>query len=202
MDKDVNDNSEKGSHKKRQQASHYRDREYLFVSEVYKVLEASKKERSGKTWYCLFLLIFKHALRVNEALNLKWSDINWQSGHIKINRLKDSVSGTHPLSKEEIRSLKSLLSKQKSSYIFISSHGKPLSDVAVRKCMLRIGQKLNLPFSIHPHMLRHSAAIAYLEKTKDLYMTKEFLGHREIDNTLIYLQMTPGRLETSNDWFR
>ncbi len=200
--KDVNDKNEKCSYKKRAKASDYRDREYLHSWEMNKLLQASKKERNGQTWHCLLLLMYRHALRVSEAINLKWNDIDWQDGRVSIKRLKGSISGVHPLSADELRILKSLFKNKKSPYIFISSQNKPIVAVSVRKFIARLGVKIGLDFSIHPHMIRHTSAINFLTETKNLFLTKEFLGHREIDNTLIYLKLTPGMLENSGSWFR
>lgn len=207
-DKDVIDNQAKRSRKKRLKASDYRDREYLHVEEINRLLVAAKREREDSNqekypycWDVLLLLMYRHALRVSEAIALKWTDIDWTNGRISVHRKKGSISGIQPLSADELRGLKRLFKAKTSSYIFISSQGKPVADISVRKCIERLGRKADLPFSLHPHMIRHSAAIHFLDKTNNLYLTKEFLGHKEIDNTLLYLKLVPGMLENAG-WFR
>lgn len=202
MDKSVNCKDETNSKKRRGKATEYRDREYLFKDEMNRLLASAKKEQYGKLWHCYLLVMYRHAFRVSELINLKWSDIDFVSGQIKVNRLKGSVSGVHPLGADEIKALKLLYRNKKSNYVFISSQGKPLSNFTVNKAVSRIGIKTNLDFPIHPHMIRHSAAIHFLESAKDLFLTQQFLGHKEIANTLIYLKLTPGRLENVGEWHR
>lgn len=199
----VNYNLEKQSNKKRQQASNYRDREYLYPSELAQLLEAAKREASGNLWYCLLLLMHRHAYRVSEVCALKWSDIDFVNAQIRVNRLKGSVSGVHPLAADEIKALKKLHRNKSSTYVFISCHGQPLASISVNKALERLGVKAELEnLKLHPHMLRHSAAVHYLNKTKDLFLTQQFLGHKSIDNTMKYLKLTPGRLESVGEWFK
>lgn len=202
--KDINDKSINLSNQKRQQAFYYRDREYLYPSELSQLLSAAKKEESGDLWYCLLLLMHRHAYRVSEAIALKWSDVDFNAAQIRVNRLKGSVSGVHPLSVDEIKALKKILRlKLSTTYVFISRQKQPLTDVAVRKAVTRIAIKAELEaLNVHPHMLRHSAAIHYLNKVKDLFLTQQFLGHKSIDNTMKYLKLTPGRLESVGEWFK
>lgn len=42
----------------------------------------------------------------------------------------------------------------------------------------------------HPHILRHSFAVAFLENGGDIYALKRILGHKDIKTTEIYLQYT------------
>jgi hypothetical protein len=55
----------------------------------------------------------------------------------------------------------------------------------------RIAHKLANPrlLEIHFHTLRHWKATMEYHKTKDSLHVKEFLGHKEIDNTLVYISL-------------
>lgn len=202
MDKTVSDKNEMRSQKSTPKHRDRRDREYLYRSEINRLIAAAKGERESKMWYCLFLLMYRHAFRCGEIIKLKWSDIDFESGQIKINRIKGSLSGIHPLEKDEIKALKVLFKNKSSNYVFISVQGKPISDISVRKAVLRIGKRINLPISVHPHMIRHSAAVHFLENVKDIFLCQQFLGHKNLNNTLVYLHLTPGRLQTVKEWYK
>jgi site-specific recombinase XerC len=55
----------------------------------------------------------------------------------------------------------------------------------------RLAEKLQNPRlkEIHFHMLRHYAATMLYHQTKDLLLVKAFLGHREVENTMLYIQL-------------
>ena len=202
MSKGENYNFDDRSKKKRQKATEYRDREYLYQEEIDRLIGTAKSERYGKLWHCVILLMYRHAYRTSELISLKWSDIDFQSGQIKVNRLKNGLSNTQPLGSDEIKALKRLHRDKKSSYVFISNQQKPLSYIGIHKAVSRIGVNAGIELRVHPHMIRHTAAIHFLERSKDLFLTKEFLGHKDINNTMIYLKLTPGRLESVPNWFK
>jgi integrase len=54
----------------------YRTREHLTEAEMDKLLAALKRNRHGHRDWLIGLLIFRHGLRVSEACNLCWDDID------------------------------------------------------------------------------------------------------------------------------
>ena len=47
------------------------------------------------------LVCFLHGLRVSELIDLRWDDIDWRAGTIRIRRLKGSLDGVHILERDE-----------------------------------------------------------------------------------------------------
>jgi len=45
--------------------------------------------------------MFRHGLRVSEAIDLKWEQVNFNAGNIHINRLKNGKPATHYLEGDE-----------------------------------------------------------------------------------------------------
>jgi type 1 fimbriae regulatory protein FimB/type 1 fimbriae regulatory protein FimE len=85
-----------------------RDREYLFEEEVEAMVKAAFKGRWGHRDSTLILMGYRHGLRISELVNLRWQQINFNTGHIHVRRLKGSRPSVHPLSGEEIRALRQL----------------------------------------------------------------------------------------------
>ncbi|MHC5832636.1 MAG: tyrosine-type recombinase/integrase, partial [Nostoc sp.] len=84
--------------KQRQTNETYRDREYLETDEIIALIEAAgSRGRFKERDRCLLLLMFRHGFRAGEAATLKWDAIDLESKQIKVNRLKRSISGKHPL---------------------------------------------------------------------------------------------------------
>jgi integrase len=66
----------------------YRVREHLTEDEVERLLAALKANRHGHRDWLIGLLIYRHGLRVSEACDLRWDDINLAKRTIIVRRLK------------------------------------------------------------------------------------------------------------------
>jgi integrase len=73
----------------------YRVREHLTESEVAKLLAALKQNRHGHRDWLIALLIYRHGLRVSEACDLRWDDIDLAKRTIIVRRLKGSTHSSH-----------------------------------------------------------------------------------------------------------
>lgn len=173
-----------------------RSREYLLPGEVDRLLTASKVVRYGQRDSTLILLSFRHGLRVTEAINLTWSDIDFGGGSIHINRLKRGISGRHPLRKPELIALHKLRTAGQiieSPYLFNSQQGKPLSSRYINMMVAAAGKVAELGFSVHPHMLRHACGYFLASKGIDTRAIAEYLGHSSLEHTYRYTAIAPGR---------
>ena len=57
----------------------YRIREHLTEAEMAKLLAALKRNRHGHRDWLIGLLIYRHGLRVSEACDLRWDDLDCPS---------------------------------------------------------------------------------------------------------------------------
>lgn len=73
------------------------DRKHLTSREIEKLLAATKGDRNETRDRCFLLLMFRHGLRVSEALSLKISDLDLEGRTLHVHRLKKGLSTTHPL---------------------------------------------------------------------------------------------------------
>src|SRR5262245_50308031 len=105
----------------------YRVREHLTETEVAKLLTALRANRHGHRDGLIGLLIYRHGLRVSEACDLRWDDVDLARRTIAIRRLKRSIDSTHYLERDEIAGLKRLQRQQqpKAAYVFINERGEP-----------------------------------------------------------------------------
>jgi integrase len=56
----------------------------------------------------LVLIMFRHGLRVSEAVDLRWDQVDFKAGSIHVNRLKNGKPATHYLEGDEMRALRRL----------------------------------------------------------------------------------------------
>jgi len=84
-----------------------------------------------------------------------------------------------------------LLLRYKKDLIYFISKNKFYLGKTFRKQRKRIAHKLKNPriMRIHFHTLRHWKATMEYAKTKDILHVMQFLGHKNIENTLKYTQL-------------
>jgi type 1 fimbriae regulatory protein FimB/type 1 fimbriae regulatory protein FimE len=179
--------------------SEVREREYLFEHEVEALIEAAKSKPRGRHPHrdaTLILVAYRHGLRIWELVNLRWSQVNFSSARLHVNRIKGSRASTHPISGRELRALRKLLRDYPdSSFLFVSERGGPLSTAAARNVIIQAGQLAGLPFPIHPHQLRHSCGYYLAMKGEDTRAIQDYLGHVNIHHTVQYTALSDNRFE-------
>lgn len=174
-----------------------RSREYLTPDEVEKLMaSAARLGRHGHRDSALFLLAYRHALRVGEIVALRWDQIDLKQGLLHVNRLKNGVASTHPLRGPELRALRRLKRNYPSSaYVFVTERGGPMTADNVRKLIARAGEAAGLPFPVHPHMLRHATGFKLANEGHDTRAIQHYMGHRNIQHTVRYTEMAPDRFK-------
>jgi site-specific recombinase XerD len=174
----------------------YRVREHLTEGEMTKLLAALKRNRHGHRDWLVALLIYRHGLRVSEACDLRWDDIDFTKRTIDVRRLKGSYDSRHYLERDELAGLKLLRRQQAdkgvtSAYVFVNERGEPFGRMGIARMIERAGEAADLPFPIHVHMLRHSTGYALAGRGMDTRRLQHYLGHASITNTVRYTAMSP-----------
>ena len=171
----------------------YRTREHLTEAEIAKLLAALKANRHGHRDWLIGLLIYRHGLRVSEACDLRWDDLDLPKRTIAVRRLKGSTDSVHYLERDELAGLKRLQREQgaKAGYVFVNERGQPFGRMGIGRMIERAGEVAKLPFPVHAHMLRHSTGYALAGKGMDTRRLQHFLGHASITNTVRYTAMSP-----------
>jgi site-specific recombinase XerD len=173
-----------------------RAREYLTPAEVGALLEAAGCARYGHRDRTLLLLMYRHGLRVSEAIGLRWEQFDLKAGLLSVQRLKHGVPSTHPLRGPELRALRQLRREWPDSpYLFVSERGGPMTASNVRKLVTRSGLASKLSFPVHPHMLRHACGFKLANEGHDTRSLQHYLGHKNIVHTVRYTDLAPDRFK-------
>ncbi len=175
-----------------------RTREYLTEEEIDRLLKAARGlGRYGHRDYTMLLISYTHGLRVSELIELKWEQVDFNNNLIHVNRSKNGLSSVQPLRTVEVRALKKLQkeTKIKSPFIFLSERDTPLTPSSLHKIIVRAGKKSGIDFPVHMHMLRHSCGYKLANKGVDTRALQQYLGHRNIQNTVLYSQLSSKRFE-------
>jgi type 1 fimbriae regulatory protein FimB/type 1 fimbriae regulatory protein FimE len=152
--------------------------------------------RHGHRDATFIMVAFRHGLRVSELIALRWNMVDLKQGLLHVSRLKNGVNSTHPIRGPEMRALRRLQRGYPDTpYLFVTERKGPLTSSAVRKIVARAGEKADIGMPIHPHMLRHSTGFKLANDGHDTRAIQHYLGHRNIQNTVKYTQLTPGRFK-------
>lgn len=163
-------------------------------SETIKFLTLDETRRlfkgiSDKRDKALFLLAYRHGLRASEVGLLRVSDLDLKRLRVMLHRLKGSLSGEHPLQADEARALKAWLRSRDtdSPILFPSRRGLPISRQMLDVLMKGYGEEAAIPTDKrHFHVLKHSIATHLLDAGAELRFVQDWLGHSNIQNTVIY----------------
>lgn len=113
-----------------------------------------------------------------------------------MNRLKNGDSSVHYLEGDEIRALRKLRRDYGATeFVFESERQGPLTTNAIHKLIARAGLEAGLELSVHPHMLRHGKGYQLAEEGIDTRAIQSYMGHRNIQHTVLYTQLNPKRFK-------
>ena len=160
-----------------------------------RALNMQKKWR--KRDMCIVMLGITTGLRVNAITNIDISDINFyektlitieKGGYERTIYLSDKMIS---LIWDWIKDRRKIIGDTNCQALFISKHKKRLSVSSVRELIEKYSYNINK--KITPHKLRSTAATRLYDKTGDIYLVADVLGHSNIQNTRRYASISDSK---------
>jgi integrase len=175
-----------------------RQREYLTIKEVELLMATARgRGRYGHRDATMILIAYRHGLRAAEVCTLRWDQIDLGRGLLHVRRIKNGTPSVHPMGGVEIRALRRLKREQpESRYVFLTERLGPMTTAGLRKTMARIGERAEFPFPMHPHMLRHACGFKLANDGQDTRALQHYLGHKNIQHTVRYTELSPERFKS------
>jgi len=172
--------------------------EILHIEEIDALIAAvdvSKKQ--GHRNRAILETLYSCGLRVSELVNLRFSDLYFEEGFIRVigkgnkERLvpvSPSVEKEIKLYSEHVR-LHQEIVKGDENIVFLNRRGAKLTRVMIFTIIKDLANAIGLKKNISPHTFRHSFATHLIEGGANLRAIQEMLGHESITTTEIYTHL-------------
>lgn len=139
-------------------------------------------------------VLYSCGLRVSELTNLKLSNLNLDTGFIKVEG-KGNKERLVPIGGQAVQFLKRYIQEIRAKQtikpgqedtVFLNRRGSNLSRVMIFHIIKDTAARAGIKKTISPHTLRHSFASHLVEGGADLRAVQDMLGHESITTTEIY----------------
>jgi integrase/recombinase XerD len=206
-------------------------RPYIYSEEeVAKLLATARSFPSPRsrlrpfTLYTMLVLAYGAGLRFAEFVNLTVGDVDLKEGTIEIRETKFFKSRRLPLTPSVVSALRIYLEERRkvgapetaaTELFWNDEKGKRYSPVTIRDLLVKVLRRSGIKPArgrIGPriHDLRHAMVcnrmLAWYKQginpQSRLAHLSTFMGHRDIDSTLVYLTITPELLQLASERFR
>lgn len=175
-------------------------RKWVTQKEVDRLRKAAKSTRQALRNELLLVMLYRHGLRETELCNLRLDALDLDQAKIYIKRIKGGVDFTHPIAGDELRLIRAYLRLREKDntlnlpWLFLSERKNQLSRFSVIKMIETCSDKSGL-HKITPHMLRHGCGYYLANKGYDVRLIQDYLGHKNIQNTVIYTRLSGKQFE-------
>ena len=153
----------------------------LNKDEVNKMFESTMNLRHR----LVLMFLYYTGMRLNEIVNLKWGDMDFERGtiHLKVAKgEKERVVFLH----DKLKSFIEYFNLRKDSLVFVSNFGKKYDKRTIQMIVKNAAKKAGIGKNVTPHTLRHSFATHLLEAGADIRHIQKLLGHASLQTTQIY----------------
>lgn len=162
---------------------------YLTQDELKRLLKVITDKRDK----AIFLIAYYHGLRACEVGMLRVEDVDLPRGRIRIERAKHSQGGEYVMQGDETKLLRAWLRERKDNnpILFPSNRGTPITRRMLDYLIRKYGRIAEIPpDKRHFHVLKHSICTHLLDAGADLRFVQDWVGHVNIQNTVIYTHLT------------
>jgi integrase len=171
--------------------------------------QEKREDRPGPTpdvqWLKEMILVaVGTGLRRGELLNLRWRDVDLDSGRLKVRSREDFTpknrhERTVPFCGDALDTLREMRDERNpdsTDPVFVDSDGHPISarhPVWVSKKFKEYVRRTDLSYreELSFHSTRHTTASWLVMEGVSLFVVKEILGHENIETTMVYSHLRP-----------
>jgi integrase/recombinase XerD len=165
------------------------------IDQLQAAIDLSKPE--GHRNKAIIETLYSCGLRVSELIHLKFSQIYFKQGFIRVIG-KGNKERLVPVSASVEREMSFYVDGARKStsivkgcedFVFLNRRGQPLTRVMIFTIIKQLSESIGLKKNISPHTFRHSFATHLIEGGANLRAVQEMLGHESITTTEIYTHL-------------
>lgn len=153
----------------------------LSKEEISRMIESTNNMRHK----LILMFLYYAGLRLDEARNIKWQDINFDRETIHLKTAKGDKERVVFLHKKLIDALK-MYGISQEGLIFVSQRDGLYNKRTIQQIVKYSSRKAGIRKKVTPHTLRHSFATHLLEAGADIRYIQQLLGHKDLKTTQIY----------------
>lgn len=180
---------------------------FLDLSDVALIFEKLKDKtifntKKSQRYYLIIRVLYSTMARVSELCNIKISDIDFNSGYIRL-RGKGNKERIVPVDKKTLElfkeHIKNRISYDTEDYLLVNTRYQKLTPRIVQSDIKSIKEKCGFSASkiITPHVFRHTGATHLRRSGMDISELQDILGHSSPNTTRIYAKNDITKLKES-----
>lgn len=158
----------------------------VISKEDYEILKNRLREEN-LFWYFVVRFLAATGARVSELVRIKvehlqfgFLDLYSKGGKLRRIYFPDS------LCKEALEWC--VKREQTTGFLFLNKAGQPISARGIHHQLKHYARKYGIdPNTVYPHSFRHRFAKNFLERSSDISLLADLMGHESIETTRIYL---------------
>lgn len=172
--------------------------EVLTIEEIDALIGAiDLSSKEGHRNKAILETLYSCGLRVSELVELKFEDIFFDEGFIRVigKGNKQRLVPVSPSVEKEIGLYLDAMRNHldikpgNEAFVFLNRRGAKLTRVMIFTIIKNLSEKIGLKKNVSPHTFRHSFATHLLEGGANLRAIQEMLGHESITTTEIYTHL-------------
>ncbi len=133
----------------------------------------------------VIMFLYYAGLRLDEARNIKWQDIDFDRETIHLKTAKGDKERIIFLHKK-LSGMLEIYGAKEEGLVFVSKRDEKYNKRTIQQIIKSASKKAKIKKNVTPHTLRHSFATHLLEGGADIRYIQQLLGHKDLKTTQIY----------------